>query len=62
MECPACGRLSDDLKTPHRIEESLDMSAPSEDAILEVRDLIEADIRFNSVVETGVPGFVPGRH
>jgi diketogulonate reductase-like aldo/keto reductase len=46
-------------KTPHRIEENFDISALPEDAMREMRDGIKTNIRFNSVVETGVPGFIP---
>lgn len=46
-------------KTPHRIEENFGISALPEDAMAEIRDSIKTNIRFNSVVETGVPGFIP---
>lgn len=42
-----------------RIQESFDISALPEDAMQEIRDRISTSIRFNSVVETGVPGFIP---
>ena len=44
---------------PQRIRESFDISALPEDAMGEIRDRISTNIRFNSVVETGVPGFIP---
>lgn len=44
---------------PQRIRESFDISALPEDAMVEIRDRISTVIRFNSVVETGVPGFIP---
>jgi diketogulonate reductase-like aldo/keto reductase len=44
---------------PQRIRESFDISALPEDALDEIRDRISTNIRFNSVVETGVPGFIP---
>jgi diketogulonate reductase-like aldo/keto reductase len=44
---------------PQRIRESFDISALSEDAMDEIRDRISTIIRFNSVVETGIPGFIP---
>jgi diketogulonate reductase-like aldo/keto reductase len=44
---------------PQRIRESFDISALPEDAMGEIRDRISTTIRFNSVVETGVPGFIP---
>jgi diketogulonate reductase-like aldo/keto reductase len=45
---------------PRRIEENFDISTLPEDAMREIRDRITANVRFNSVVETGVPGFIPG--
>jgi alcohol dehydrogenase (NADP+) len=44
---------------PQRIQESFDISALPEDAMREIRDRITTNIRFNAVVETGVPGFIP---
>jgi hypothetical protein len=29
--------------------------------MLEIKDDITTRVRFNSVVETGVPGFIPGK-
>lgn len=45
---------------PQRIQESFDISALPEDAMREIRDRITTSVRFNSVVTTGVPGFIPG--
>jgi diketogulonate reductase-like aldo/keto reductase len=45
--------------TPGRIEENFDVSTLPEDAMREIRDDIRTNIRFNSVVGTGVPGFIP---
>jgi diketogulonate reductase-like aldo/keto reductase len=42
-----------------RIQENFDISALPEDAMKEIRDSITTNVRFNSVVETGVPGFIP---
>jgi diketogulonate reductase-like aldo/keto reductase len=42
-----------------RIRESFDISILPEDAMSEIQDRISTRIRFNSVVETGVPGFIP---
>jgi diketogulonate reductase-like aldo/keto reductase len=42
-----------------RIQENFDISALPEDAMRELRDQITTNIRFNTVVETGVPGFIP---
>jgi len=55
----ARNRFSDDLEAPHRIEENFDISTLPENAMMEMRDNIKTNIRFNSVVETGVPGFIP---
>ncbi|MBR0795903.1 aldo/keto reductase [Bradyrhizobium jicamae] len=45
---------------PPRIRENFDISALPEDAMQEMRDRITTNVRFNSVVTTGVPGFIPG--
>jgi len=45
--------------TPHRIQENFDIPALPEDALSEIRDRISTSVRFNGVVETGVPGFIP---
>jgi diketogulonate reductase-like aldo/keto reductase len=45
--------------TPHRIEENFDVSTLPDDAMQEIRDGKRTNIRFNGVVETGVPGFIP---
>jgi diketogulonate reductase-like aldo/keto reductase len=45
---------------PLRIQESFDISALPEDAMQEIRERITTNVRFNAVVETGVPGFIPG--
>ena len=44
---------------PHRIRENFEISALPEDAMREIRERITTNVRFNSVVETGVPGFIP---
>ena len=44
---------------PDRIRESFDISMLPEDAMREIRDKITTNIRFNAVVETGAPGFIP---
>ena len=44
---------------PQRIQENFDISTLPEDAMREIRDRITTNVRFNSVVETGVPGFIP---
>ncbi len=45
--------------TPARIQENFELSTLPEDALQEIRDGVAATIRFNTVVETGVPGFIP---
>jgi diketogulonate reductase-like aldo/keto reductase len=45
---------------PSRIRENVELSAMPEDAMQEIRDKVATRIRFNRVVETGVPGFIPG--
>jgi diketogulonate reductase-like aldo/keto reductase len=44
---------------PARIQENFDISTLPDDAMQEIRDRITTNIRFNSVVKTGVPGFIP---
>jgi diketogulonate reductase-like aldo/keto reductase len=44
---------------PHHIQENFEISALPEDALQEIRDCITTNVRFNSVVSTGVPGFIP---
>jgi diketogulonate reductase-like aldo/keto reductase len=46
-------------KTPSRIKENFDISTLPEDAMKEISEGIQTRQRFNSVVETGVPGFIP---
>jgi diketogulonate reductase-like aldo/keto reductase len=45
-------------KTPSRIQENFDISTLPEDAVKEI-SAIETRQRFNAVVQTGVPGFIP---
>jgi diketogulonate reductase-like aldo/keto reductase len=42
-----------------RIRESFDISVLPEDAMREIQERITTNVRFNAVVETGVPGFIP---
>jgi diketogulonate reductase-like aldo/keto reductase len=46
--------------TPRRIQENLDLSIVPQDAMQQIRDGVATKIRFNTVVHTGVPGFIPG--
>jgi diketogulonate reductase-like aldo/keto reductase len=45
--------------TPRRIQENFDISTLPEDAMWDIRDRITTSARFNTVVQTGVPGFIP---
>ena len=45
--------------TPRWIKENFDVSTLPEDAMREISEGITSRIRFNAVVETGVPGFIP---
>jgi diketogulonate reductase-like aldo/keto reductase len=44
---------------PSQIQENFDVSTLPDDAMREIRDGIQSRVRFNPVVETGVPGFIP---
>ena len=44
---------------PHNIQQNFDISTLPEDAMREIRDGITTNVRFNTVVGTGVPGFIP---
>ena len=46
-------------KTPSRIKENFDISTLPEDAMKEISEGIKTRQRFNAVVQTGVPGFIP---
>jgi diketogulonate reductase-like aldo/keto reductase len=46
-------------KTPSRIKENFDVSTLPQDAMREINEGITSRVRFNAVVETGVPGFIP---
>ncbi|MDR3522090.1 MAG: aldo/keto reductase [Acidocella sp.] len=45
--------------SPSHIRENFEISSLPEDAIQEIQEGITANIRFNAVVKTGVPGFIP---
>jgi len=45
---------------PDRIRENFDIAALPDDAMEEMRTGIATNVRFNQVVGTGVPGFIPG--
>jgi diketogulonate reductase-like aldo/keto reductase len=44
---------------PDHIRENFEISPLPDEALQEMRDSIATSVRFNAVVETGVPGFVP---
>jgi diketogulonate reductase-like aldo/keto reductase len=44
---------------PHRIEENFDVSTLPEDAMSDIRNRITTNVRLNTVIHTGVPGFIP---
>jgi alcohol dehydrogenase (NADP+) len=46
--------------TPSRIRENFALSPIPPDAMDEIRYRVATKVRFNRVVETGVPGFIPG--
>ena len=46
-------------KTPGRIKENFEVSTLPQDAMREISEGIKSRVRFNAVVETGVPGFIP---
>lgn len=46
-------------KNPSRIKENFDVSTLPEDAMLQINEGIKLRKRFNAVVKTGVPGFIP---
>jgi diketogulonate reductase-like aldo/keto reductase len=45
--------------TPRYIRENFEISTLPEEAMREIRDGITTSVRFNAVVGTGVPGFIP---
>jgi len=44
---------------PAHIRENFDLAPLPDDAMRQMRDGITTNVRFNAVVDTGVPGFVP---
>ena len=46
-------------KTLSRIRENFDISTLPQEAMVEIREKIKTRYRFNKVVETGIPGFIP---
>src|ERR1700677_3402221 len=46
-------------KTPSRIKENFEVSTLPDEDVREISEGIKLQVRFNPVVETGVPGFIP---
>jgi diketogulonate reductase-like aldo/keto reductase len=46
-------------KTPSRILENFQVSALPDDAVQQISDGIKTRVRLNTVVKTGIPGFIP---
>ena len=46
-------------KNPSRIKDNFDVCTLPEEAMREINEEITLRVRFNSVVDTGVPGFIP---
>ena len=46
-------------RKPQRIQENYEIATLPDNAMREMRDGITTNIRFNTVVHTGVPGFIP---
>ena len=46
-------------KTPSRIKENFEVSSLPDEAVREISEGIKLRVRFNPVVETGIPGFIP---
>jgi diketogulonate reductase-like aldo/keto reductase len=44
---------------PERIRQNFEISTLPEDAMQDIRDRITTNVRFNTVISTGVPGFIP---
>jgi diketogulonate reductase-like aldo/keto reductase len=44
---------------PQRIQENFEISSLPDDAMQDIRNRITSNVRFNTVVHSGVPGFIP---
>jgi diketogulonate reductase-like aldo/keto reductase len=44
---------------PQRIQENFEIAPLPEDAMLDIRERNTTNIRFNAVIDSGVPGFIP---
>jgi diketogulonate reductase-like aldo/keto reductase len=56
---PARDGSPDHLEKPGRIKEDFEVSSLPEGAVQEISEGAKLRVRFNAVVETGVPGFIP---
>jgi diketogulonate reductase-like aldo/keto reductase len=45
--------------SPRHIQENFEISTLPDEAMQEIRDGVTSRVRFNAVVDTGVPGFIP---
>ena len=44
---------------PQRIQENFEIAPLPDDAMIDIRESITTNIRFNAVIDSGVPGFIP---
>lgn len=44
---------------PQRIQENFEISSLPEDAMSDIKNRITTNIRFNAVIDSGQPGFIP---
>jgi diketogulonate reductase-like aldo/keto reductase len=44
---------------PQRIQENVEISPLPGDAMIDIRERITTNVRFNAVIDSGVPGFIP---
>jgi len=44
---------------PQRIQANFEISSLPEDAMSDIKDRITTNIRFNAVIHSGQPGFIP---
>jgi diketogulonate reductase-like aldo/keto reductase len=44
---------------PQRIQENFEIAPLPEDVMLDIRERNTTNIRFNAVIDSGVPGFIP---
>jgi len=54
-----CLDTAERYRTEKEVRENFDIAALPEDAVREINERIATRVRFNSVVETGAPGFIP---